>query len=249
MLCYNQAMSKLPADFDATQPLKNRRWEQFCQEFLTDLNDATRAYKAAGFACKSAGAAKSAASRLLKDAKIKARLDHLQRTGVDRVNATTLAPHNDLQITHDNTLANLAALAYVNIADYLTFDEHGQPSFNLDKVPREKLAGIARIKIKELAAVELVVGGEVIPREVREIEIALWDKNRALENMMKHQGLLEQQTTVINIEAIDKMILFMRNDLVARGIDPDQALQELQRKKERQKQLTGPSQGIAAQPK
>ena len=56
--------------------LKNPRQEAFCQEF-SKCGNATDAYMRAGYKTKSANVAKSAASRLLTDVNVRARIKEL----------------------------------------------------------------------------------------------------------------------------------------------------------------------------
>lgn len=56
--------------------LANKKWERFCLEYAREPN-ATKAYKKAGYKCKNDASAGSSANKLLKNAKIQARLAEL----------------------------------------------------------------------------------------------------------------------------------------------------------------------------
>lgn len=56
--------------------LANKKWERFCLEYAREPN-ATKAYKNAGYKVKNDASAGSSANKLLKNAKIQARLAEL----------------------------------------------------------------------------------------------------------------------------------------------------------------------------
>lgn len=56
--------------------LINAKWERFCLEYAKEAN-ATKAYKNAGYKCKNHASANSAATRLLQNVNIQARLAEL----------------------------------------------------------------------------------------------------------------------------------------------------------------------------
>lgn len=64
--------------FDPSRPLDNRRWEAFCQNILGDIDENQRkAYIDAGYKARG-DSADSAASLLLKNHKVSARLTYLK---------------------------------------------------------------------------------------------------------------------------------------------------------------------------
>ncbi len=65
---------------DASQPLKNMRWEAFCQAYSSScFGNAARAYREAGYKPQSDRAAANEGSRLLGNVGIESRISHLRR--------------------------------------------------------------------------------------------------------------------------------------------------------------------------
>jgi phage terminase small subunit len=120
--------------------LSNVRWEQFCQEWLIDLNQ-KQAYIRTGYSPKNA---ESGASALCANPKVRARMDELlaersKRTGV----------------TADRVVRELARLAFADITDVVDTDNAVvKPGANKDD-----RATIASVKVKS--------GADYTEREVK----------------------------------------------------------------------------------
>lgn len=197
------------------------RKERFCMEWIKDQNGAKAAVRA-GYSERSA---RTTASRLLADVNIQTRIAVLIESAVQRLpNAL------ELQADIDTTIQHLAGVAHSNVMDYFDLDpKTKRPMLNLEKATRAQTAGISKIKIKQLEPVLRSDGVEIFPQEVTQIEIALWDKNKGLENMMRYQGLLKDRPVEINLAFIDKMIVVITRELQARGVDADVILEDLRK--------------------
>lgn len=214
-----------PPAAKSSTPLRTKQ-EAFCREYIKDLN-ATRAAKDAGYSEKTACAI---GSENLRKPHIVQRIAILQKEAVER-----LPNVQEHESEIDETLKHLKAMAHSNIMDYFTLDAKGMPQLDLAKATRDQTAGIAKIRIKQLEPVMIPVmvgkgdAGEVelLTREVTQIDISLWDKNKAVENMAKHLGLLKEKPMEINITMIDKVMMVLRRELEAKGIDVNEILADL----------------------
>jgi phage terminase small subunit len=145
--------------------------ERFVQEYLKDLN-ATGAAKRAGYGEKGAHVA---GSRLLKDRKVRAAVDAAQNKRAQRT-----------QVTADRIIQELSAVAFSDLA--LAFDKGGQllPLHEMPDTARAALAGVDTEELFEGRGEERQLKG--LGRKVRN-----WDKVRALELLMKHNGMLREK--------------------------------------------------------
>lgn len=142
----------------------NEKQERFCQEYLVDLNQ-RQAYIRAGYSAKTADVN---ASRLMANAKVRARVDELmaersKRTGVSQ----------------DRIVRELARIAFVDPTKVLNF-KSGELLNGLTEDDRAVLAGI---KYKD--------GEDFSEREIR-----LCDKVKALELLGKHLGMFTDKLDV-----------------------------------------------------
>jgi phage terminase small subunit len=152
---------------------------RFVDEYLIDL-DGTAAYKRAGYRVggtsgKSAGVC---AAKLLKRADVAAAIAAGQSARAERT-----------AVTQDRVLAELARIAFGDLANLL--DENGALK-SIEKLPRDVSAAIASVKVtKEKTTVR---GGSVVQERVTEVRA--WDKNRALELIAQHLGMLKSKHEV-----------------------------------------------------
>lgn len=108
--------------------------EQRFVELYVETSNATRSALAAGYGRNYQNAGVYA-NRLLKKARIK--------DAVDRRNAEIMAK---LDFTPSRIIAEIAKVAAVNTADFVTIDEQGQPHIDMSGVKRRHLAAIASIE-------------------------------------------------------------------------------------------------------
>jgi len=110
---------------------KQRR---FCEEYLIDLN-ATRAYLAAYPAVKKESTAAQAGSRMLRNVKV---AEHIRERMEDRQKRT--------EITQDRVLRELAAIAFADVTDIVSYNGGRVVIKPTEDVPRETRKIIAGIK-------------------------------------------------------------------------------------------------------
>jgi phage terminase small subunit len=112
------------------------REERFVALYV-ETNNATRSALAAGFG-RNYGSAGVIAGRLLKRVHIK--------NAIAKRNAELMA---ELDFTPNRIIAEIAKVAAVNTADFVTIDEQGQPHIDMSGVKRRHLAAIASVENTE----------------------------------------------------------------------------------------------------
>lgn len=152
------------------QSKKETREDTFCREYVIDLNG-RRAAIAAGYAKKSAHVT---ASKMLRNAKVQAKIAELQKATADK-----------LDLSAEKVLGGLSPLAFSNILDYVRIDKHGDPRPDLSNLTRNQGAALQEVTVDEYTD-----GRGKGARKVRRIKIKLVDKVRALEMLGKHLKLL-----------------------------------------------------------
>jgi len=154
--------------------LKNKRHEQFCQEYIIDFNG-TRAATDAGFSKRSA---KVTACRLLTKVNIQGRISELLKDRSERT-----------KITQDMVLQELKILACSDFRDY------GEIVRTLaDPDGRLKLKVFSEIKGDATRAIQSI--SEHITKDGIQLKFRLHSKTPALELLGKHLGTF----TDINIK-------------------------------------------------
>ena len=156
--------------------------EQFCLEYLTDLN-ATQAAIRAGY---SENTANEQGSRMLAKVNVQRRIAELQAERAER-----------LQIQHDDILRELASIAFASPAHYM------------DVV---QVDGTSRILVKPTAEWTEQQKAAVISikNTPNGVEIRLSDKVKALELLGKHLGMFNRKEldVAVNQSAMDKDAIF-----------------------------------------
>lgn len=138
----------------------------FCREYIIDLNG-SRAARAAGYS-------ESSAPTILKRENIQERLKALRK---DRFAL--------MDISAERTLTELANIAFTNLEDVLSIDDAGA------RVRKDR-GDITRSAIKKIKFKRCLEGNGKDAREVEYIELEMYDKLAALDKLMKHLNLYEQ---------------------------------------------------------
>lgn len=141
----------------------NPKQALFVKEYMRDFN-ATQAYIRAGYSLKGAEAS---ASRLLANAKVRARVD------IEMAKASART-----SVTPDRVIRELARIAFVNPACVIDFDTGEVSGF----ASEDDLAAVSGVKVK---ITPLGEGEKMVEREVK-----LHDKQKALEALAKNLGML-----------------------------------------------------------
>lgn len=140
--------------------------EQFCQEYLIDLN-ATQAATRAGYSAKTAN---EQGARLLANVSVQARIAELMDKRTKRT-----------EITQDKVLSELAHIAFDDIKNYLDFypDTHS-------------LSGVA-VDIKDSRTIDTRNISEVSVGANGQFKFKLYCKDNALVQLGKHLGMFNDK--------------------------------------------------------
>jgi phage terminase small subunit len=160
--------------------LENARYEDFCQQFVTDKNGKQAAIRA-GYSKKTA---EQQASRLLRNVKVKERIDELLAEATERA-----------KLTVDDVINELKALAFWSIQDFIS---EGNTVNDLSLMDRELLKPIVGIKTK---TTKFYIGD--IENVETTTELKLADKRATLVDLGRHLGIFkednEQKTIKIKV--------------------------------------------------
>lgn len=179
-------MAKKSKTIDFSKPLKNPRYEQFCQAFMATNNE-TQAAKDAKYSPKTAY---SKGNQLLKIVEVKGRIEYLQKQLAD-----------DCGVTARMLMEELKKVGFSNIDDYLRIDKEGNViGRSFDTIDRSKLAAIE--SIKQTTNLTSNTDGDR-EYETRNFTLKLHSKLSAIQDMGKMIGAYEkdnrQRQTVINL--------------------------------------------------
>ena len=150
--------------------------KRFCDEYMLDLCGAAAAVRA-NYA---PGAAKETASRLLTNNNVRAYVDIMMAERSARVG-----------VNADRVVRELARIAFANPAKVVAED-----GSILDTATEDDLAAISAIKVKTTHS----KAGVTVEREVR-----FTDKNKSLELLMRHAGMLIDKKQVDVHQQISSM--------------------------------------------
>jgi phage terminase small subunit len=153
--------------------LENPKRERFCQQYVIDLNGRAAAVRA-GY--KDGSGTDVTASRLLADAKVKARIAELQAKVANR-----------LEITAERVLRETARLAFSDPRKFFNADGTLRPITDLDDDAAAALASFESVQ-------KAIPGGEGETEEVRKFKI--WDKPAALGMLGRHLKLFTEKLEV-----------------------------------------------------
>lgn len=163
--------------FVPSEPLENERHEMFCVEYIRKRRNGIRAYQHVypGTTYQSAG---SAACRLLKDDKIRARIDALYQEYIEMA-------HIDAQ----TVLAETSNLAMIDPANF--YDAEGN-LIPIHLLPRELSSCI-----KEFKSTDIFSGsGEEKVKIGTQIEYKLYDRYKGLELLGKRLEVFKETLEV-----------------------------------------------------
>ena len=118
-----------PAIIDPSKPLKNNRYELFCQEYTVDLNK-TQAAIRAKYSRKTAS---QKGEQLFRIVDIKNRVAYLMGKTTKRAEKTA-----------DDVIAELEKIGFSNIQDYIG---ERNTTLDLSMIPRDKAAAVDSIQI------------------------------------------------------------------------------------------------------
>jgi len=184
----------------------------FADEYLIDLN-ATRAYRVAYLSCKKDETAATNSSRMLRNAKVES---YIQERMNERSKRT--------EISQDNVLKELAAIAFAKASDYAkviekqavyTTDEGIPIPLNDDK-GNPLLINDVELTLTDKLNETQVKALSGIKRGKFGIEVNQCDKVKALELLGRHLGMFKDKIELSGIDEekskLDNLILQMRGD-------------------------------------
>lgn len=155
--------------------LSNKR-QRFVDEYLIDLN-ATQAAERAGYSAKTARAQGQFLLTIVDVAK------EIQRQKAKRQKRTG--------ISQDRTLTELSRLGFSDVRKLFT---EGGWLKDISALDDDTAAAVSSVKVVTRQTATVDEDGN---REVEHIhEVKLWDKNSALEKIMKHLGVLADKQDV-----------------------------------------------------
>lgn len=148
---------------------------RFCEEYIIDLHGEA-AYVRAGYKARGASA-RVGASQLLTNPNIFAKIGELQKARSERT-----------EITADRVLGEMGLISFSSLAHYYVDDE-GNVQTTVD-APQGAIRALSSIKRR----IRVYRRGDEDVKEV-DVEIKLWSKDKGLENLAKHLGLLGPKGT------------------------------------------------------
>lgn len=151
----------------------SQREMQFVIEYMKDENQ-TQAAIRAGYS--PIGAA-TQGGRLLKRADVQAELAYRKQQ--------LIKPITDrYAVTRERQIRELAKIAYGNIADFIVFDDDGQPFYDFSEATRDELAQLESLQIDEYSE-----GRGKDRRDIKKIKISTRDKLKAIAMLNEMCGL------------------------------------------------------------
>lgn len=155
--------------------------KSFVQNYIIDFN-ATRAAKAAGYSAKTAT---EQGSRLLTYANIQAAI----QKAIDKRAEKT-------GITAERVIQELALIAFADIKDYATIEDGGGVTVKkFEDMPDGASKAISRLKERRRLLSDAEGNGDNVVID-SQIELAHWDKPKALELLGKHLGIFPDKLKV-----------------------------------------------------
>lgn len=160
----------------------DRRMNLFVNEYVQDFNGA-RSYIAAGY---SENGASAGASRLLANVKIRQAVEALIQKRCD-----------ELAISKEKVLRELALLGFSNMRDYLKATPDGELILDFSKLTRDQAAAIQEIREDKTGGT-----GDGERKQVLRTTFRLADKRASLELLGKHLGMFEEKLHVTGLEGL-----------------------------------------------
>lgn len=155
-----------------------KRYQIFARAYVSDASmNGTKAAITAGYSKHTAGVQ---ASRLLKNARVRALIDELIRKRAEK-----------LELTGERVLAELSKMGFANMLDYMTVQD-GKAVLDLSMLTKEQAAAI-----QEVTYEEWIEGHGEAAQRIRKTRFKLADKRGSLELLGRHLklfGVEEDQT-------------------------------------------------------
>lgn len=173
----------------------------FIREYLVDFN-ATQAAIRAGYSKRTAG---QIGHENLDKPDIAAAIEEAKAERIRR-----------LEITSDNVLNELAKLGFANILDYVTLDDEGKPTIDLNAVTRDQAAAINEITVDTRFEKD---GDGNIVATIDKVKFKLSDKGINLERLGRHLKLFTDKVEHSGKLDVSKLSDAELEDIAKRGSD------------------------------
>lgn len=160
--------------------LENDRHEEFCQQYLVDLN-ITKATKRAKYSKKTA---RTIGSKLLTRIDIQDRIAELKKEREERT-----------KVTQDRVVRELALIGFSDLANYIDIDPNTGAirAKGFEEMPAEESRALQSIK-EDRVIKEDAKGDKVTVYD--KVSFKTHDKIRALEILARHLGMLVERHEV-----------------------------------------------------
>jgi phage terminase small subunit len=177
----------------------NPRQAAFVAHYVANGGNATQAAIKAGY------------SKQTADQQGHALLKH-PRVSVE-ITERLAGAQKELDVTAERVLAEVAKLAFSNMADYLRAGHDGAPVLDFSNLTRDQAAALESVTVEEFT------DGRSDKREVRRTRFKLADKTKSLEMLMKRFRLLgsESEANPINVQINLLGLLLQEIDAESRG--------------------------------
>jgi phage terminase small subunit len=146
---------------------------RFIEEYLVDLNGKQAAIRA-GYSAKTA---ETQASRLLRNAKVRAEFERRQAKLAEK-----------LEITQERIIGELAKLGFANMLDYMRRGPDGDPYLDFSALSRDQAAALTEVTVEDFKD-----GRGEDARDVRRVKFKLADKRAALVDLGRHLGIFKDR--------------------------------------------------------
>jgi phage terminase small subunit len=177
--------------------------QKFCEEYLIDLN-ATQAYLRAGYKAKDENTAYAAASRLLRNVKVKAVIDKLMAAREERT-----------ETKQDDVLKELSTIAFSKITDFLSikemevivgYEKDVDGDYDYTKPIKQKMKVVDVMETSKMDKRKLAAISEI--RQTKDgISIKLHDKVKTLELLGKHLNMFTENLNIsgnLNVKKLEE---------------------------------------------
>lgn len=169
--------------------LKSAKYELFCRQYVRHGN-ATLAATEVGYSAKTA---KQYGHELLQKPDLQARISEIRQE-----------TEENLGFDRDMCNAHLAAMAFSNVDDFMSFTSDGDVWLDIGKSSRIQRASISKVRVDDY-----LDGRGEDARDVKRVEIQMHGKLPALVKLMEAHGWLKPDNSDNDLMA--EVMRFVRN--------------------------------------
>lgn len=156
--------------------------EAFCREYVKDFNG-TQAALRAGYA---KSGAPTAASRLLTNDKVQARLSELTQKAAEKS-----------ELTVERVIKEYMAMAFTDISDVTDWDEGTATLIPKDKLGKDKLKGISELSFRTYLSDD---------GDIKDFKVKMHNKEKALEKLGKYLGMFQDKLELSGNLTIEDLV-------------------------------------------